>query len=286
MEKINKNLLFFVFAILATMAILFIVSEDKANKKIQAEENRITALRNSLASVTVIAKAVSVYEVDTGIEIYGKNSDEALPLASLVKSMTVAVVLPALQGKIISLTPEAIAQDGDFGLFANEKWKAEDLARLTLIVSANDGAYALAENTSNILEKMEIKALKIGMKDASFKNSTGLDTTLPTAYASALDANLMAMYMLKAYPDIASVTTSPELALISESGFKHTFKNTNTGLGVLPPLLYSKTGYTDFAGGNLTIIFRDRDEHIYAVTILGSTFEGRFADMIKIANAL
>jgi D-alanyl-D-alanine carboxypeptidase len=52
----------------------------------------------------------------------------------------------------------------------------------------------------------------------------------------------------------------------------------------MPNILFSKTGYTVLAGGNLTIIFKDKMKHDIAITVLGSTISGRFSDMEKLVN--
>ena len=96
----------------------------------------------------------------------------------------------------------------------------------------------------------------------------------------------MALYALKAYPEIFNATVIPEINLTSESGFSHNFKNTNTIIEKIPNLLFSKTGFTDVAGGSLAIIFRDKKGDEIAVALLGSTFEERFSDMEKIVDVL
>ena len=48
--------------------------------------------------------------------------------------------------------------------------------------------------------------------------------------------------------------------------------------------IFSKTGNTTLAGGNLTIIFKNKIGHNMAITLLGSTEEGRFSDMEKLVE--
>ena len=155
------------------------------------------------------------------------------------------------------------------------------------MVSANDGAYTLA-SSADFLENMNNKARKIGAENTLFVNFTGLDIDLNTAgaLASAEDVNVMAMYAVRAYPEIFYATRTPEINLASESGFTHNFKNTNVVIDKIPNLLFSKTGFTEIAGGNLVIIFRDKKGNDIAVTVLGSTFDGRFSDMETIVNIL
>ncbi|MDP2789383.1 MAG: hypothetical protein Q8O46_05090 [bacterium] len=295
-ETQNKNgLLVFLLLVFSLEAILFSLGNVKLDFLAVEKERKIKDTQTILDGLPIIAKALSVYDATENLKIYGKNDEEALPLASLAKTMTVSVALVGRDnGEMIYLSGEAVKQVGDFGLLAGEKWKLGDLAKLTLIVSANDGAYALSGGTPSFLEKMNIKARKIGMEHTLFLNPTGLDildktTSLPVqagAFASVADANIMALYALLSRPEIFSVTTQPELNLNSESGFSHNFKNTNIILDKIPNLLFSKTGFTELAGGNLTIIFLNKQGHKIAVTLMGSTFEERFSDMEKIVEVL
>lgn len=288
-EKIKNNLLIFMLFVFALGAILFFAGNSKLNEQVRLDDEREKRIQIILNDMSLIAKAVSIYDIDQNREIYGKNQNEPLPIASLAKIMAVSVALNKYHpDDILTISQNAIDQIGDFGLLINEKWKVSDLAKLTLIVSANDGIYALAENDDNLLEKMNSKARKIGMEHVTFLNFTGLDIDLNNAgaYASAQDVNTMAMYALRAYPEIFQATTFSEINLTSESGFIHNFKNTNTLVEKIPNLLFSKTGFTEIAGGNLTIIFRDKRDYEMTVTILGSTIDGRFSDMEKIVDVL
>lgn len=285
----NKNLLIFIVAIVALEAILFLVGNNKLNLVFWQEEYKLAIIQNALAGVLVEAKAVSVYDAVLNRELYGKNDIEVMPLASLVKTMTVLV---ALQDKdpnaTIIISKNALDQFGEYGFSEGEKWRIEDLAKFTLIGSANDGAYALSEGDPDILQKMNEKAKRLGMQNTTFLNPTGLDTDAGAVggYGSALDANIMALFALKARPEIFSATVLPEMNLKSESGFEHNIKNTNIILDKIPNLLFSKTGFTELAGGNLTVIFKNKEGHDIAITVLGSTFDGRFSDMEKLVNAV
>lgn len=294
-EYKNNNLLYFVLIMIALEAILFSIGNFKLNTVLLKEENRIINIQNKFAGISVQAKAFSVYNINTGLEIYGRNQNISLPLASLAKTMTVIVSLANHEpGSIILISPDAIRQAGDYGFFTNEKWKIEDLAKFTLIGSANDGAYALSGNNNDFIEEMNKKAKKIGMENTLFLNPTGLDIVgvevgSPAkvgAYASAFDANIMAAYALKIRPNIFSSTVLPEINLKSESGYSHNIKNTDIVLHKIPNLRFSKTGYTNLTGGNLTIIFEDKSGHEIAITVLGSTIESRFSDMEKLVNVL
>lgn len=284
-----NNLLFFILFFVAISAGFFFVGNMKLNEYYRLEVERDENIKISLGNLQVLAKAVSVYNITQNKKIYGKNDEVPLPMASLAKIMTVVVGLNNKKNEPqMYISKNAVKENGDFGIFANEKWNIDDIARFTLIASANDGAYALAEKDEDFIEKLNTKAKKLGAENTLFLNSTGLDLDLEHAgaFASASDVNIMAMYALKAQPEIFNATTLPEINLTSTSGFEHNFKNTNTLIGKIPNLLLSKTGYTEVAQGNLVIIFKNQSGEEIAVTILGSTFEGRFEDMEKIVNIL
>ncbi len=288
----NKNkFLFLVLIILIIVTILFSAANHKRNVILQEAENKKIELQNIITSVPVEAKAVSIYDLTDNRKIYGKNDTLAMPLASLTKTMTIIVVLNNHNSDdIVSLSSEAIKQNGDAGFKSDEKWKVGDLAKATLVGSLNDGAYSLAENVPNFLYKMREEASLIGMKNAIFMNPAGLDLDVGNnkagAYATAEGANQMAIFAFKTYPEIFGATILPELNLKSESGFTHDIKNTNIIIGQIPNLLFSKTGFTDLAGGNLTIVFKNKNDHKIAITVLGSTLAGRFSDMQKLINVL
>jgi len=281
--------LFFILFILALEAILFSVGNKNLDVEFLNEENKIIEIKNILSNIPIQAKAVSVYDQTLSRKIYGFNDETKLPIASLAKIMTVTIALNQHNlNDIVYISKEALKQETDYGFFVNEKFKIGDLAKWTLIGSANDGAYALAENTPFFLQKINQKAKKIGMKNAIFLNPTGLDISqgISGAYASAEDVNIMAMYALKAQPEIFSATVLPEINIKSESSFSHQIGNTNIILDKIPNILFSKTGLSSLAGGNLTIIYKAKNEHVLAITILGSTINGRFSDMQKIVNVL
>jgi len=139
---------------------------------------------------------------------------------------------------------------------------------------------------------MNAKAKRIGANQTDFKNMTGLDiiendkSVSSAVFASALDANVMAAYGLLTSPDVFAVTTLPEINISSIDGVVHNFKNTNTTVSQIPNILLSKTGYTVVAGGNLVVIFENRLGEKIAITVLGSTFEGRFEDVEKLVSVL
>lgn len=295
-REIEQNrFLFFLLVFFILLAILFSAGNFKFEEIIRLENARVEKIAWELARLELGAKAVSVYDFSQNKKIWGLSDNVDLPIASLAKIMTVTIALNNLgSDRIVTITQEALRQSGNFGFFVGESWRALDLAKITLAVSANDGAQALASatNLKDFGREAWKKGKRIGMEDGFFLSTTGLDELedgvpiYASAYATARDLNTLAYYALRAYPKVAEATTKQEISLVSESGFTHNYQNTNPIVGKIPNLLFSKTGFTDLAGGNLTIILKDKKGDLIAVTLLGSTYEGRFTDMEKIVEVL
>ena len=286
----EKNyFLIFILTALLLEAVFFYAGNQNLNDAFLKEENNIIQMEMKLNNLSMEARAVSIYDNTLDKKIYGKNDDIPMPIASLTKIMT---VVTALNGHdmddVLFISQNALKQESDYGFYVNEKFKIGDLAKFTLIGSANDGAYALAESENNFLEKMNIKAQKIGMGKALFLNPTGLDIDAKRAgaYATSQGMNILAMYALKAYREVFNASVMPEIKIRSLSGFEHNIKNTDVVLDKIPNMLFSKTGFSSLAQGNLTIIYKSKNEHIISITVLGSTEKGRFMDMEKIVNIL
>jgi D-alanyl-D-alanine carboxypeptidase (penicillin-binding protein 5/6) len=289
--KRDNNFLILVLILAALGAFLFLFNNyklEQKEKKLEAEKHaQIEKINTAFGALSLEAKALSVYDATENKKIYGQNDQDILPIASLAKIMTVLVALDEHSpGDEIKILQSSVAKNGDSGLRPNEKWQIGNLAKFTLVLSANDGADALSGNNAEFLNKMNHKTEEIGLENTIFFNNTGLDIDagFAGAYATAEDVNTMAVFALKAYPEIFSATVLPEIEFKSESGFSHQIKNTDTILEKIPNILFSKTGMTTLAGGNLTVIFKDKNNHEIAITVLGSTPEGRFSDMEKLVE--
>lgn len=268
-------------------AFLFVRGYIKIEREQEEIREKQVKIESLFINSEIMAKAVSIYNLDKNEKIYGENDKKVLPIASLAKIMTVLVALDQYDvTDEIEIPKSAVKEIGDSGLFPYERWRFSSLAKFTLIVSANDGAHALSKNSDVFLDKMNQKAKELGLSNTSFLNTTGLDINeeFSGGYSTAEEINLLAAYALNTYPEIFTVTALPETKYQSRSGFIHEAKNTNTITSKIPNLLFSKTGMTTLAGGNLTIIFKNKTGDRIAITVLGSTQEGRFSDMEKLVQ--
>jgi serine-type D-Ala-D-Ala carboxypeptidase (penicillin-binding protein 5/6) len=267
---------------------------DFVDEVIVASES---ALReNVFSEIPLVARAAVVYDILADEIIFGKNENEPMHLASITKIMTALVAHEnkADTGPIV-IRENALAQYGNSGLILYEQWNKRDLLDFTLMVSSNEGAFALASavgaymqigsvnNSRDIfISEMNRRAREIGMEKTTFLNESGLDLdngSQSGGFGTAMDTGILFSYILKNYPELLEATRYSDFVFTSLSGFVHKADNTNRLTRDIPGLIASKTGYTDLAGGNLTVVFDAELMRPVVITVLGSTRDDRFTDV-------
>lgn len=262
---------------------------------------------NSFKNIDLEAKSAFVEELNSGTILFEKESVRKLPLASLTKIMTALLITETLDPKeVITITYEDLLTEGESGLSVGEKWHMKDLRDFMLLVSSNDAATALARHAGAKLKENELvpvnlsdlnyfiftmnsRARELKMTSTEFSNPTGLDLdfeTRPGAIGTTRDISHLMRYIAQNYPEILEITTNGSESISSLSGHHHETHNTNGITGFLPNLLASKTGYTLLAGGNLTVVIDPGLGNPVIITVLGSSREGRFEDVQKLAEQL
>jgi len=221
--------------------------------------------------------------------LFEKNSEEKLPIASLTKLMTVAVVLENYAPDLmIEISKNAVDEEQDIGQFkVGEKFTVQNLLYSLLIESSNDAAFALSEiiGLDNFVGLMNIKGAELDMTKTYFVNSTGLDPDTikePVDYSTAKDLAILADYLRRKDPQMLQITTLPDFDLFTpDNVFHHKIKNTNellAGEGLGLKVLGSKTGWTPLAQGCLLMVFKaPKSNDIIINVILGSP--DRFVEM-------
>ncbi len=284
-----------------TMAIF-----DGTNNELKVPQNstltidtEVVSVPQKIESVNLRAKSAYVWDIVGQRMLYEKNPDEVLPLASITKLMTALVAYELVPDEtLVTISSSAAAEQSGGGIAAGEVFVVKELADFALVSSYNSAAHTLAESVgkklgsgdpmAQFVAAMNIKAEELSLKSLEYLSTTGLDisTTKAGAYGSARDTSFLMEYIYLTYPEILLPTVSPSTRLYNQSGKHHDADNTNDIIGEIPNLLGSKTGYTDLAGGNLTIIFDTGFNRPIVVTVLGSTRNERFADIKKLVAAV
>ncbi len=200
-------------------------------------------------------KSAILMEATTGKILFEQNADEALPPASVTKIMTLLLVMEAIaDGRIayedmVTASAHACSMGGSqIYLKEGEQMTVEDMLKSVVIASANDAAVALAEHIAGteeaFVEKMNLRAAELGMKNTHFENTNGLDDTTTAHLTSARDIALMSRALI-AHPKITEYS-SIWMDTIRDGAFGLT--NTNRLVRFYRGATGLKTGSTAKAG--------------------------------------
>ncbi|PCI30126.1 hypothetical protein COB52_01835 [Candidatus Kaiserbacteria bacterium] len=277
-----------IISLFGATGLVFATLNSEAQPELQMA-SASTALQTQ-KEVQIEAQAAYVYDMAEGKVLYEKSGTVQLPLASLTK---VAVATLARQfldmNESITLTQADLNTEGDSGFKDGETWNTEDLLEFTLMTSSNDGATALGRKLEeatdvDVVTLLNIQAETLELNQTYFTNPTGLDNSelYSGSYGSAKDVTQLLSYAYKTSPEIFFSTSQQTQIFKNSSGEIYEAKNTNQAIGELPGLVFGKTGFTDLAGGNLGVVVETEPGHAYIIVVLGSSVDGRFADIVKL----
>jgi D-alanyl-D-alanine carboxypeptidase len=197
---------------------------------------------NSIA-IQVTAKSWLVTDGEGNI-IDQQNIESKRPIASITKLMTAMVVLDSnsnLDEKLdkVNLTRRQMIQ-------------------LSLVKSDNRSAALLCKfypgGWNACIESMNRKAMKLGMCDTSFDDSTGLSRN---NISSAKDLIRLVKEAEK-YPEIVEASQTSNLKIKTKKKKWTVVHNTNPIIGHRHHFIVSKTGFTNPAGGCIVMMLDTR----------------------------
>ena len=222
--------------------------------------------------------------------LFEKNSNEALPIASLSKLVTVDVILKNYDlTKEIVVTKEAVSQEEDFGkLRVGDVLTVAQLLYPLLLESSNDAAFALANDYDGVTEEIFVKmmnedAQSLDLSNTHFVNSSGLDPAEQEPLekinvSSARDLSQLTKWLLET-PLVWEILSTPKINLYGE-----TLINTNKLLGVVPGIIGGKTGYTDTALGCFVLVTEAPEGKGQIINVILGATSDRFSEMEKLIN--
>src|SRR5204863_5799780 len=133
-----------------------------------------------------------------------------LPIASTTKLMTALVVLHHARLRQTFAAPAyyPAPAESQIGLAPGERMSVHDLLIALLLPSANDAAEDLAYNVGHgsvgrFVAMMNARAHELGLSHTHYTTPVGLDA--PGNYSSAHDLLVLARYLLRTEPYVASV---------------------------------------------------------------------------------
>jgi len=237
----------------------------------------------------VRAAAAIIFNPENGQVLYQENAQDKRSIASITKVMTTLVFMednPDLSQEVTVERGDTYAASTTY-LRANERITLDNLLHLTLIASDNAAARALARlshgGTAAFVERMNEKALELGLENTSFADPSGLN---PDNVSSAYDLSRLISFAA-ADERLAPVMRTAEYH-VSTSRREFNIHSTNRLLlGGDVDVMGGKTGFISKAGYCLATLLRLPQGNQVAVVVLGATSNnGRFWETRHLFNWL
>ncbi len=240
----------------------------------------------------IAARAYVLFDASSGQTLAQQAAGDRFEPASLTKLMTAYLVFQALKEKKLTLTQTVPVSERAWRaegsrMFIDPKQTpaVEPLIRGMIVQSGNDASIALAEAIAGsedlFAQLMNKQAQRLGMKNTSFVNATGLPN--PQHYSTAGDLALLANALIRDFPD--------NIGYYHEKEFTHnkiTQPNRNRLLWLDPTVDGLKTGHTEAAGYCLIATAKrgdaDKSRRLISV-VLGTTSDvARTQESQKLLN--
>lgn len=207
-------------------------------------------------TMAATARSYILMEQSSGQVLLERQSEEALPPASITKIMTLLLINEAIDaGKInwddrVTISEHAAHMGGSqVFMEPGEEQTVRDLVKCICIASANDAAVALSEYVAGSEEQfvslMNKRAQELGMQHTTFINACGLH--VEGHVSCAKDIALMSRALLEEHPEMSKVLTTWMDSIThrtrrGESEFG--LSNTNKMIKWYRGITGLKTGYT------------------------------------------
>jgi D-alanyl-D-alanine carboxypeptidase (penicillin-binding protein 5/6) len=246
------------------------------------------ALAQALTPPPVAARAWYLLDTLSGQALAAQSEEDRFEPASLTKLMSAYLVFSAIRdrkldpAKVVPVSERAWKTGGS-RMFVDPKKPAAvaDLLRGMVVQSGNDATIALAEAVAGTEEAfaqlMNREAKRLGLRNSSFVNSTGLPA--PGHYATARDMAMLAAALIRDFP--------AEYALYSQKEFTWngiTQANRNRLLWLDPTVDGVKTGFTEAAGYCLVASARRGERRLVSVVMGAQSDALRMSENHKLLN--
>jgi D-alanyl-D-alanine carboxypeptidase (penicillin-binding protein 5/6) len=248
----------------------------------------LTALADAPAPPPVAARAWLLMDTASGQLLASQGEHERAEPASLTKLMTAYLTFSALKSKTLQLAQTVPVSERAWRAEGSRMFieprrpvTVEELIHGMIVQSGNDACIALAEAIAGsedvFAQMMNREAQRLGMKDTSFVNSTGLSD--PKHYSSAHDLALVATAVIRDFPEYYRYYS------IREYRYNNIAQpNRNRLLWLDPNVDGVKTGHTENAGYCLVASAKRGQRRLLSV-VLGTASENvRAQESQKLLN--
>ena len=244
------------------------------------------------SEVDITSKSAILVENDSGEILFSKDETKHLPVASMVKMMTILISLEELDAGNVNLDTMITTSENASGMGGSQvfidpyvEYSFEDLLKSVIVASANDASVALAEyfngNENAFTNRMNKRAKELGMTDTNYTNCTGLPAS--EQYSCAKDTAILLREILKhdIYHKYSTIWMDE---LIHPSGRKTELTNTNRLIRYYQGCDSGKTGSTNEAGCCLGASAKRGDMRLVSVIIGAENSKTRFNESAILLN--
>lgn len=226
------------------------------------------------AQTVIYADGYILMEATTNRVLEGKNINKRYLTASICKILTAIITIENCNIEdYVLVDDKAVSMEGSkVYLILNDMVQVKDLLYGLMLRSGNDCAYLLSkkiagsENAFAML--MNKYAKKIGMKNSTFTNSSGLDSESYN-YSTPLDMAILMSYAMK-NKTFKEIVNSTKYISETVENRKLYFYNKHNLVQKYDYIIGGKTGYTEKAGRTLVSYASKNNMDLVCVTFKSS----------------
>ena len=238
------------------------------------------------------AKSFYLIDYQSGEVLTEHEATKQLPVASIVKLMTIDIVCEEIEKGNLSLDDIVVVSEeaqnmGGSQVFieANGEYSVGDLLKSTIISSANDASVALAEkicgSEEGFVSLMNKKAQELGLVNTHYVNCTGLPAVGQFSCAKDTALLLKDVFQYDVYHKYSTIWMD---TLKHPKGRESELVNTNKLIRYFDGCDGGKTGSTNEAGFCLVATAKRRDMRLVGVVLGAESGKARFAETSKLLN--
>lgn len=238
------------------------------------------------------AKACYLIDYNTEEVLYKNNETQKLPVASIVKLMTILITIENLEAEKINLDDVVVASSkaasmGGSQVFIEEggSYTIGDMLKSVIVSSANDASVVLAETIAgseeSFVQLMNERAKELGLTNTQYSNCTGLPASNQFSCAKDIAILLKTVASHDLYHNYSTIwmdklkhKNDRETELVNTNKLIRYFKGCDGG----------KTGSTNEAGYCLAATAKRGEMRLIGVVLGASSGTERFSQTSNLLN--
>lgn len=252
----------------------------------------VVAAQPAKVDVGINAKAYCLVDYATGETLLEQNAEQKLPVASIVKLMTIDLVCREIEAGRLNLDDIIVASEnassmGGSQVFieANGEYSVADMLKSVIVSSANDASVALAEKIAGSEEEfvrlMNERAKELELTGTNYVNCTGLPA--PNQFSCAKDTAIL-LKEASSHEIYHKFSTIWMDTLSHPKGRESELVNTNKLIRYYEGCDGGKTGSTSEAGYCLSATAKRGNMRLIGVVLGAESGKARFSETSKLLN--